>query len=321
MIETEIRSVQFAEVDWGDASCLISYGPLPEKLVLSVQAVGLLQMPLLRQKENGLLQIVCGSRRLSVCRELGLEPVDCQVLVGSLSVETCLRLAVYDNLAQRILNPVEKGLALAKLAHCLSESQLLDEIMPLLDLERSTMLLDRYKKLPLLEPDILTALASGKLHERLAFGLATLEPRDRLAFASLFAELPYSVSNQEELLELVTEIAQRDKLTIPQVIQGAKEIALAEAHHRPQRQQAQALRTYMQARRAPRLTARKERFAKEVKELGLPAGVRLLPPPSFEGPQWRLECSFKRGDELVEMLRQTARLAEKPSFERVMASG
>ena len=87
MFETEIRSVQFAEVDWSDTSCLISYGPLPEKLLLSVQAVGLLQKPLLRQKENGLLQIVCGSRRLAVCRELGLEPVDCQILVGSLSKE------------------------------------------------------------------------------------------------------------------------------------------------------------------------------------------------------------------------------------------
>ena len=75
MPEAEFRRIRFAEIDWNDKTCLISYGSFPHKLLVSIQTVGLLQAPLLKQKENGLLQIICGSRRLAVCKEIGLEPL------------------------------------------------------------------------------------------------------------------------------------------------------------------------------------------------------------------------------------------------------
>lgn len=320
MLEKESYSIQLDEVDWNDTSCLITYGPLPDKLTLSIQTVGLIQKPLLQRKRDGLLRIVCGSRRLAVCKHLGLEPLSCEVLSTSASLDTCLRMAIYDNVTQRDLNPVEKSLVLTKMAQHLDQAQLIQEFMPLLNLEPSTVLFSRYKKLLPLEENILDAIARGTLHERIGFVISPLEQGDRLAFFNFFQELPFSVSVQEELVETVVEIGQRDNLTPRQVLDSEEVNDLRRAHKRPARQRAQEIRKQLLATRAPRLTARKERFDREVGGLGLPAGVRLVPPPYFEGPRWSLECTFGRGDELATRLRQLAELADQPEFKRVMES-
>jgi len=318
MLEKTSHSIQLEEVDWNDTSCLITYGPLPDKLILSIQTVGLIHKPLLQRKSDGLFRIICGSRRLAVCRQLGLDPLSCEVLSTSISLVTSLRMAIYDNIAQRVLNPVEKSLVLTKMAQHVDQPQLVEEFMPLLDLEPSDTLCGRYLQLPPLEEPILDAIARGTLHERIGFILSPLEREDRLAFFNFFQELPFSVSVQEELVETVVEIGQRDNFTPRQVLDSAKVNSLRRVHRRPARQRAQQIRKQLQARRAPRLTARKERFAREARDLGLPSGVRLIPPPYFEGPKWSVEFTFAGAEELAVRLRSVARLAEQTRFQRIM---
>jgi ParB family chromosome partitioning protein len=320
MVETESCSIQLNKIDWNDTSCLITYGPLPHKLLVSIQTVGLIEPPLLQGKKNGLFRIVCGGRRLAACKKIGLDSVSCRVLPSSFEHQRCLRLAIYDNVAQRTLNPVEKSLVLAKMANYLEEPQLIDEFMPLLDLEPSITLFNRYLGLHDLEEVILDSLAAGRLNERIAFALATQEQRDRLAYLLLFEELPFSVSVQEEIIETVEEIAQKENLT-PEQILSSKEIrVLRQASKRPARQRAQEIRKHLQARRNPRLTARRERFAREARDLNLPSGVRLIPPAYFEGPKWILECTFERAEELASRLRRLAQLADQPELQGMMES-
>lgn len=318
MLEKTSHSIQLEEVDWNDTSCLITYGPLPDKLILSIQTVGLIQKPLLQRKSDGLFRIICGSRRLAVCQQLGLDPLSCEVLSISTSPVTSLRMAIYDNIAQRGLNPVEKSLVLTKMAQHVDQPQLVEEFMPLLDLEPSDTLCGRYLQLPPLEEPILDAIARGTLHERIGFILSPLGREDRLAFFDFFQELPFSVSVQEELVETVVEIGQRDNFTPRQVLDSAEVNSLRRVHRRPARQRAQQIRKQLRARRAPRLTARKERFAREARDLGLPSGVRLIPPPYFEGPKWSVEFTFAGAEELAVRLRSVARLVEQTRFQRIM---
>ncbi len=320
MVETESCSIQLNKIDWNDTSCLITYGPLPHKLLVSIQTVGLIEPPLLQGKKNGLFRIVCGGRRLAACKKIGLDSVSCRVLPSSFEHQRCLRLAIYDNVAQRTLNPVEKSLVLAKMANYLEEPQLIDEFMPLLDLEPSIKLFNRYLGLHDLEEVILDSLAAGRLNERIAFALARQEQGDRLAYLHLLEELPFSVSVQEEIIETVEEIARKDNLTPEQILSSKEVRALQQASKRPARQRAQEIRKHLQARRNPRLTARRERFAREARDLGLPPGVRLVPPPYFEGPKWILECTFERAEELASRLRHVAQLADQPELQGMMES-
>ena len=320
MVEAEFCSIQLDKIDWNDTSCQITYGPFPPKLLLSIQTVGLIEPPLLQGKKNGLFRIVCGGRRLAACKKVGLDSVACRMLSSSIDHQRCLRLAIYDNVTQRTLNPVEKSLVLAKMADYLEEPQLINEFMPLLDLEPSITLFNRYLGLHDLEKVILDSLAVGRLNERIAFALAREKQEDRLAYLRLFEELPFSVSVQEELLETVEQIARKENLTPEQLLSSGEVSALRQTSTRPARQRAQQIRKHLQDRCSPRLTARRERFAREVRNLGLPVGVRLVPPPYFEGPKWILECTFERADELARRLRQVAQLTDQPDFQGVMES-
>ena len=318
MAEPHLEPIPLAAIDWQDTSCLITYGPLPDTLRRSIQAVGLLQIPLLQGRRQGGFRIVSGSRRLLICRELGLEPITCQILDASLSPGACLRLAVYDNVATRVLNSVEKSLVLAKMLVSLPQPQVIDEFMPLLDLEPSIKLLSRYLELLRMEKDLLDALADGRLHERTASALAPLNPTDRRALFTLFGEFSFSVSVQQELIELAVEIGHREGMAPAEVLQADAIAALRREQRRPARHRAEEIRRYLQGRRTPRLTARRERFLRETQKLGLPSGVRLIPPPYFEGPQWRLECIFRRGQDLAQTLRTVAVVAEQPEFQGVL---
>ena len=318
MFETESRSIQLDQIDWNDTSCLITYGPLPHKLLHSIQTVGLITPPLLQDKKNGLFRIICGSRRLAACKKIGSDSPPCQVLPSFLEHQRCLRLAIYDNVAQRTLNPVEKSLVLAKMAKYLEEPQLINEFMPILDLEPSVTLFDRYVGLHDLEEMILDSLATGRLNERIGFALAKQEKEDRIAYLRLFEELPFSVSVQEELVETVEDISRRENLTAEQVLSSKAVTTLRQAHQSPARQRAQEIRKYLRDRCNPRLTARRERFARETRDLGLPSGVRLVPPPYFEGPKWVLQCTFERAEELARRLRHLARLADQPELQGIM---
>jgi ParB family chromosome partitioning protein len=320
MVETEFCSIQLSRIDWNDTSCLITYGPLPHKLLLSIQTVGLIEPPLLQGKQNGLFRIVCGSRRLFACKKIGLDSLTCRVLPSSIEHQECLRLAIYDNVAQRSLNPVEKSLVLAKMAVYITVSQLIDEFMPLLDLEPSMTLFDRYLGLGDLGKVILDSLAAGILNERIAFALATQKEGDRDAYLRLFQELPFSVSVQEEIVETVEEIARKENLTPEQVLTDKELRVLRQTSKRPPRQRAQEFRKHLQARRNPRLTARSERFAREARALALPPGVRLLPPPYFEGPKWILEFTFERAEELANQLSRVVQMTDQPEFQHIMES-
>lgn len=318
MAEPYLEPIPLAAIDWHDTSCLITYGPLPEALRRSIQAVGLLQIPLLQARQQGRFRIVSGSRRLLICRELGLEPITCQILGESLSPEACLRLAVYDNAAARVLNPVERSLVLAKMLALCPQPQVIGEFMPLLDLEPSTTLLSRCLELLRLEKDMLDALAAGRLHERTASALAPLKPTDRRALFTLFGEFSFSVSIQQEIIQLAVEIGQREGTAPAEVLKADAIMALRREQRRPARHRAEEIRRYLQGRRTPRLTARRERFLKETQALGLPSGVRLVPPPYFEVPQWRLECTFQRGKDLARTLGTLAIMADQPEFQRVL---
>jgi len=316
--KSQVEPIPLAAIDWQDTSCLITYGPVPEKLRHSIRAVGLLQMPIVQPKEERRFRIVAGSRRLLICGDLGLDPVPCLILADSLSAEACLRLAIYDNVAKRALNPVEKSLVLASMLALSQQPQVIGEFMPLLDLEPSEKIFSRFLALQRLEKYLLDALADGRLHERTASALVPLEPADRQAIFSLFGEFSFSVSVQEEIIDLAVEIGRREGLAPWEVLKAEAIEAIRREQRRPRRQRGEEMRRYLQRRHTPRLTARWERFLRETQELGMPAGARLVPPPYFEGPRWRFECTFRRGEDLARALRTVVTLAEQPRFQRVL---
>jgi hypothetical protein len=66
----------------------------------------------------------------------------------------------------------------------------------------------------------------------------------------------------------------------------------------PLSQKGDCIRAHLRKRRFPRLSQREEKFLQQRKNLRLPAGVQLLPPPSFEGDRFRFEIEFNHTGDL-----------------------
>ncbi|MGA2228799.1 MAG: hypothetical protein ABSH41_30555, partial [Syntrophobacteraceae bacterium] len=62
--------------------------------------------------------------------------------------------------------------------------------------------------------------------------------------------------------------------------------------------------------RHPRLSASQKRFQREIASLGLPPSVRIIPPPAFEGNNWKMELSFTGPEELRKVIDSAGSLLE-----------
>jgi ParB family chromosome partitioning protein len=98
--------------------------------------------------------------------------------------------------------------------------------------------------------------------------------------------------------------------------EGVREIlASKELNHR---QKTQALRNLLAELRYPRLSSRQKRFRLEVEALGLPPQVRIIPPPAFEGNNWKMELSFTGPEELRQNLHAAGSVAASNRLDTVL---
>ncbi len=194
-----------------------------------------------------------------------------------------LACALHDNLCHRAFNPVEQAGAIARLLCYLPENEVVGRWLPLLGLPPTMKALDTCLRIDGLEHELKEALAAGLLSGHSAAELAALPADDRLALYNLFTSVHLSVSKQAEVIESCGDLARRDNMTICGILQseGIQEILAAPNPNLSQK--GEQVRAWLRSCRFPRLTRREERFTALAKKLPHAGGVRLVPPPSFEG--------------------------------------
>lgn len=107
-------------------------------------------------------------------------------------------------------------------------------------------------------------------------------------------------SNRRRLFTMLWEIAQRDGLSDAALAARAESLLasvdpLAEVHHL----------------RYPRLSSLQETFEEITKRSLSGSGVRLSPPPYFEGSRFTVEFSFRSGEELTRRISALSRLEDE----------
>jgi hypothetical protein len=82
--------------------------------------------------------------------------------------------------------------------------------------------------------------------------------------------------------------------------------------NRPQK--VKAIVRFLKTRRFPSLSKAERLFNKEIADLSLPLGVKIIPPSFFEGTKYKLEVNFSKGGELREKL---VVLSHLPGIEKI----
>jgi len=309
--ETSIQPVGLDIFDDHPGPYCMSFGSDLTPLVKSIQGIGLINSPIVIDDNSGGMTIVAGYRRIQALKTLGCPEVLCRIFSGpEPSVLQCLRLNLYDNLATRKLNPVEKSMLLNRLAPLAPTSEILDHYMPLLDLPSHEATLSLYIKIEgELDQRTKEYLASGRISLQVTRMLLALDSDARTRAFGLISDLRLNINQQKQMLEYLYDISHASHESVSQLLDGShiKQICSDTRLNNPQK--AKALLKVLKVRRFPLLSSAEDTFKKMVSRLDLPKGVRIDPPPFFEAPHYRAEVLFRNGRELREKI-ETLSMAE-----------
>jgi hypothetical protein len=301
--------VDVSDIDLSPGPFCMSFNFDLEPLKASIDRFGILNPPYLLRNSDYSFRVVAGYRRLLAVRELGWSDIGCQVLPGRFPPLEALLLNLHDNLIQRKMNEIEKGMVLQRLARLVEHEQIITQFMPMLDIPANRQRLNLFVGLEELEEPIRLSIAVERLSLRVAGLMMSLGAEDRLKINELFTTLKWSFNQQWEAIQWIMEIASREGRSIEEVINDREVTEILHSNRMSNPQKLKAIVEALKKRRFPSLMKAENEFRKGISALPLPERVKIIPPRSFEGIDYRLEIVFSKGKELREKLEELSRLS------------
>ncbi|NSW84900.1 MAG: hypothetical protein HPY84_01115 [Syntrophobacteraceae bacterium] len=312
--------VRLENLDWQERSFEIRSCTPDSRLADSLDRFGILVPPWVLDNGAGGYIPVDGFKRLSHAREKGVASVECRVFDSTAARGDLLLTRIETKLFEGPLNPAEKARIVSLLWETVSFEHLCEKYLPVLQIPARREVVDRWLCLAARGDAFLEAAVSGKICDRAALLLAEWEDAAGEKGLGILKDLRCSASIQVEILEGIIQIALRDDASVGDVLGRRDFNAVLDDPHLNHRQKTQTLRSLLTRLRFPRLRAREERFANEVRRVRLPGGVQIVPPPSFEGDHWQLNLHFCGIPELQSLLDETRRIAGSPAMAKLMSS-
>lgn len=312
------RVVSISEIDTADDTCCLSLNADPAALVPSIEAVGLINPPVLSQKEDQKYRTICGFKRVKACQALGWKKTSAQVVRTDVSELDLLRLAILDNRSHRSLNVIEQARGIRKLGPHLPSKGRLKVLASLLGFPPNKKVFEKIRALDGL-PE---AIQAGVLDETISFEaaahLASLSHGDTLCFFDLLKGLKFSQNKEIEMITLIREIAIREDLQVEDVIKCREIRTILDRPDLNRNEKGARLRAYVKGRRFPKLTKAEADFSDALKALKLNRDISITPPPYFEGGLYTLRMTFKNVDDFDRRCKILDAIAGNPALKRLL---
>ena len=309
LLESTPVKVALSEIDLDSGPFCMSFNFCLEQVKASIEAFSVLNPPYLMKDSESHYTVVAGYRRLLAARELGWSNIVCQVLHDSYPPFKALLLNLYDNLIQRKMNEIEKAMVLKRLTRFVKREQIITQFMPMLDIPANKQTLKLFLGLEELEEPIKVSIAVERLSLRVAGLMMSLGTEDRLKINELFTTLKWSFNQQWEAIQWIMEIASREGRSIKEVINDREVTEILHDSRMSDPQKLKAIVKVLKRRRFPSLMKAETEFRKGISALPLPKGVKISPPPFFEGIDYRVEIVFTKGKDLRDRLEKLSRLS------------
>lgn len=303
-----LEKIPLAKIDLEDTTFLITFLPELETLLASIKLVGPLEPLLVRERNDGRYQLICGFKRAETLARLSISETDAFVYPpGALDDLQAMLLTVGHNIT-RPLNFVEKAQALEKLlAFGVPEKEAIDRYLPLLGLQPNIRILKQLTELVSLEQGLQEYLVRKSLSLSTSTLFLHFDKKGQCAILPLLEALGPGENRVKEIISYLREISLRDGTPIPALLSKEEIRELIDDQETPRPQRIEHVRRILKEMRFPRLTAMEDKFAVYKQSLSLPPQISFHPPLFFEGEQFKMELRFtdlRQLGELVSRLRQ-----------------
>jgi len=309
----EFASINLSLIDFEDETFLVGNKDNLSSLQSSIEEIGLLNPPILRDR-GGSYQIVNGWKRFVSCRELGYKEVLCKVYSSSeLSDTACIKIIYTENKDRLSDIELSELILLYKQSCSISDKDLINKILPLFEIPPSRKHLDKFLALASLEKEIKNTFYKGEI---------TIEQCQMLSEISKSNQLPvlknlllkYNLNNNEsrQVIQIVEEIALRDLKSIDKVIFEAESVIENENKSKIE------LRRELRKIRYPELSKVEEDYKKALDDLKIPKQINLFINQFFEGNDLELRIKIKSPEELSLILSYLENSVDNGSIEKLL---
>lgn len=309
----KVVPVEFSLIDFEDHTFYVGSKEDISSLKESISELGVLNPPIVREK-NGGYRIVCGWKRLLSCKELNLSEAVCSVYGSELSDVECLGVIYLDN-KDRISELELAELILLHRSLCnLDDKELVEKILPKFGIAPSRKNLDKFLALAELETEIKDAYFEDKITIEQCQMLSDLPAEDRASILENVL-LRYKLNNNEsrQVIQHISEIA---SIYLKSIIDVISEAGNADSGDKIDKN---ILRQNLKKVRYPDLSRVEEKIKENIKDLGLPDGVNVFINQFFEANDIEIRFKVRSSEELLKICRYFESLCEKGDIDTLIS--
>jgi len=283
----------------------------------SIQLFGIIQPVLGIESASDVIEILCGSKRLIIAKELGFETIPAHVYPrGCLSPRDCFDIAFAENSTARRLNVVECAGVISILADTFNESDeyIAEYFFPVMREKSGRRFIENYRSIFLLEERIKRYLVFWNISASISVQLCKFSRNERTRLFDTVENLQLHGGKLKQFLTLCFEIVKRDSCTIEDLFKkiNISDILDSDTTTRAQRQR--KIIDRLKEQRFPRYTVLLKEFDSVGCSIkGLKEGA-IAPPQNFEGDSIDIHLSINSIEELDA---QCAVLQDKDNREKI----
>jgi len=308
----KFESVQFSALDFHDKTFLIGSSDDYTSIQDSIKELGIINPPSLRMNGDK-YQIICGWKRIKVCKLLGYYEIPSSVYeMDELSDEACLKFVFYEN--QQRFNDIDKAELIFKFKILcgLDDNDLIQKVLPLIGIGATRKNLERYMSLTGLESEIKEAYYTQKISLEQVVLLSEVEGYKRLEILERILKR-FKLNNNEtrEVIREVLGVASRDKKSIGSVIGHiSSEVGRSGGKNE--------FRHVLRSLRYPILSKVEENYKTCLSSFNLPKEISIFHPPFFEGNNLEIRLRCKSTERLSEILSYLSSAVSNGSIEKLL---
>ena len=303
----ELFDIAPGDIDVADDRFRISRHFDRDRLLLSIDKIGLVSPLVVVEREDSRFVLVSGWKRILACLELSLP----QVPVFRLEEDDDSRaflFALYENASIRNFDILEKAEIVQKLVGFEEdEKKIVRQFFPLLDIPSTLSYLDHYLKIARLDPSWKKVVFDKKMPLPSVLLLAEFTPREREQILPLV--LPLGSNKLKQFLEDLFELSRKTGDPVEAILTSPGIKTVSNTDYLTPLQKADRVRRLLRERRYPTLSPWKKTFDASVRKARLSGETTFDAPSFFEDGEFSVTFSLKDKKDFQKRLAKLQELA------------
>ncbi len=311
----KLTKLKHREIAYKDKRFFIPGHGNSGRLERSIRTVGVINPPIVAPGADGFI-VVCGWRRLQVCRRLSDKRFF--VLIDETSGDrTLFRKAVEENAVVRPFNELEKAWVLAKFkGFGMEESELIKDINPLLGLASAKWALDNYLSFYELEPEVQVVVMEKNLPRQALTALSELGEEERKEILPLLE--PLGGNKIRELCEDLYDVAKRGGVSGSEVMRKREIREVLRMDQMSPVQKSEKIRLILKALRYPEYYSWKRRVEETLNNIGWPEDIDFIPSEYFEENDISIKMKIGKMEDMRDNLKALSELGNRKEFKEMI---